>query len=150
MASEGYRFGEWLGEGIADRSLPGTTVTISADSSATARFVKVWNLGVTAGEGGTVEGGGTFDDGAEVAVSAMPSEGFTFVRWEGSDSIADPNVAKTSVTVSETLTLTAIFMRMDVELMLPDRSITRNVCTPVACLHVSIQQFSKDCHAAYS
>ena len=117
--SEGYRFGEWSGEGIADRNLRETTATVVYDSTATASFVKVWPLEVTAGVGGTVEGGATVDDGARVPINAIADEGFEFVRWEGSDLITDSNSAQTTVTVSEALNLTAIFVTTAVDPM-PD------------------------------
>ena len=37
MASDGYRFGEWIGDGIEDRSLSETTVIASADAAVTAK-----------------------------------------------------------------------------------------------------------------
>ena len=45
-----------------------------------------YTLTVTAGEGGNVTDGGTFDDGTEISITATPDEGYEFVGWEGNDS----------------------------------------------------------------
>ena len=45
-----------------------------------------YTLTVTAGDGGNVTDGGTFDDGTELIITATPDEGYEFVGWEGNDS----------------------------------------------------------------
>ena len=47
--------------------------------------VSQFTLTVTAGEGGSVTTGGTYDEGTNVTVTATPAEGYEFVGWEGSD-----------------------------------------------------------------
>ena len=49
-----------------------------------------YTLTVTAGEGGTVSTeGGTFDKGTDVSVTAVPENGFQFVRWsDGEEAIS--------------------------------------------------------------
>lgn len=66
-----------------------------------------------------MQGAGIVDDGTAVSISAVADEGHEFVRWEGSDSIADPEVTEASVVVAEALTLTAIFKTTEPEPM-PD------------------------------
>ena len=45
-----------------------------------------YTLTVTAGEGGTVSTEvGTFDEGTEIKITAIPSEGNEFIGWEGSE-----------------------------------------------------------------
>lgn len=51
MANEGYRFGEWTGDGIVEPTLPETTIAVLGDSAVTANFIKVWRLSLTASEG---------------------------------------------------------------------------------------------------
>ena len=49
-----------------------------------------YTLTVTTGEGGTVSTeGGTYDEGAEVTITATPDEGYEFIGWEGSDSVSN-------------------------------------------------------------
>ena len=50
--------------------MPETTIAVNADTAATARFVKVWNLDNTTGDGGTAQGGGIVDAGAVVPIMA--------------------------------------------------------------------------------
>lgn len=62
------------------------------------------------GNGGEVSGGGTFDIGTQVTVTATPAQGYDFVRWAYNGS---NNTASTSATYSFTLNgqtdLVAIF-----------------------------------------
>ena len=70
IVSEGYRFDGWTGPNIANSNMPETTIAVNADTAATARFVKVWNLDNTTGDGGTAQGGGIVDAGAVVPIMA--------------------------------------------------------------------------------
>jgi len=45
-----------------------------------------YTLTLTATDGGSVSGGGTFDKGTEVTFTATPNEGYRFTGWEGSSS----------------------------------------------------------------
>ena len=107
--NDGYRFDGWTGEGLADPAAAATELTLTADITVIGRFIKVWSLAVSAGAGGQVEGGGKFDDGAAVPISAVASEGFRFVRWEGSEAIGAPMSARTSVTLRMDTAVTALF-----------------------------------------
>ena len=45
-----------------------------------------YTLEVTAGEGGSVTNGGTFDEGTSVSVTANANEGYEFIGWDGNNS----------------------------------------------------------------
>ena len=64
-----------------------------------------YTLTVTAGEGGSVTTGGTYDEGTDVTVTATPSEGYEFVGWEGLDETS----AELTITLNSDVSLTAIF-----------------------------------------
>ncbi|MDA9038034.1 VCBS repeat-containing protein [Flavobacteriaceae bacterium] len=65
-----------------------------------------YTLTVTTGEGGTVSTeGGTYDEGAEVTITATPAEGYEFAGWEGSDSTE----ASLTITLGENINLQAVF-----------------------------------------
>ena len=64
-----------------------------------------YTLEVTAGEGGSVTTGGTYDEGTDVTVTATPSEGYVFVGWEGIDETS----AELTITLNSDISLTAIF-----------------------------------------
>ena len=64
---------------------PSVVVTPESEPTAPTQYTLI----VTAGEGGTVSTeGGTYDEGAEVTITATPDEGFEFVGWEGSNSLS--------------------------------------------------------------
>ena len=82
---EGYRFTGWEGNSSTSESL---TVTLSSNQTYEALFeliplvVSEYTLSITAGEGGTVTTGGTYDKGAEVTLTATANEGYQFIRWD--------------------------------------------------------------------
>ena len=64
---------------------------------------------VSSGDGGTVSTeGGTFDEGTEVTITAIPDEGYEFVGWEGSDI----DSTSLSVTLNADTTIQATFSRV--------------------------------------
>lgn len=78
----GYAFKGWY----EDSGFSGSPVTeiTSADTGAKtyyAKWVKLWTVTVTAGDGGTVSGGGTFEENSTVTVTAVPNSGCRFIRW---------------------------------------------------------------------
>ena len=99
--SSGYKFVKWSdGNTSATR-----TVTVTADATYTATFERTgYTLTVTAGEGGTVTGGGTYNSGATVTITATPNSGYRFVKW----SDGNTNATRT-VTVTADVTYTATF-----------------------------------------
>ncbi|MBR2254375.1 MAG: InlB B-repeat-containing protein [Candidatus Methanomethylophilaceae archaeon] len=104
IPDEGYRFVRWS-DGVTDAE---RTVTVNSDSTLEAFFelipAEMYDLVLVAGEGGTVAGSGTYAAGTEVEISAVPTEGYVFVKW--SDGITD---AERIVTVDSDITLTAEF-----------------------------------------
>ena len=68
----------------------------------------MYNLTVEASpsEGGSVSGGGEYEEGTEVDVSAEAAEGWTFVRWEGALS---GSAVHQTVTLDSEKSVTAVF-----------------------------------------
>jgi hypothetical protein len=97
----GYKFTKWSdGNTSATRS-----VTVTSAATYTAYFEKLTHtVTATAGTGGTVSGGGTYEYGASVTLTATPSEGYKFVQW----SDGNTNATRT-FTVTGNVTLTASF-----------------------------------------
>ena len=60
--------------------------------------------------GGTVTGGGTYEEGQSVTLTATPNSGWTFVKW--SNEVTDNPY---SFTASENLTISAIFEEVNPE-----------------------------------
>jgi Ca-activated chloride channel family protein len=111
----GFRWDQWIGDGIEDLEAQQTTIVLTEDRIAVARMIREWNLVIIPNpeEGGTVEGAGDHPVGSTVEISATPNEGFEFVGWQG-PGVADPSAAQTTVTVeSEEHTLFANFQQSD-------------------------------------
>ena len=81
-----------------------TANTITTEEPAVVQ-VTTYTLTVTAGEGGSVTTGGTYDEGRDVTLTATTSEGYVFVGWEGSDETS----AELTITLNSDISLTAIF-----------------------------------------
>lgn len=79
IPSDGFIFEQWMGdfEGEANPA----TLIMTEDKSVTAQFREISTLLTieTTGEG-SVE---TDFEGQSVSLSAVPSDGWTFIRWEG-------------------------------------------------------------------
>ncbi|MBQ0032526.1 MAG: InlB B-repeat-containing protein [bacterium] len=56
-------------------------------------------------KGGTVTGGGSYDKGSQVGISATPNDGYSFIRWADDETAP----AMRTVTVENDVTYTALF-----------------------------------------
>jgi len=103
--AEGYVFVEW-----SDHSTDRTrTITVTGDATYIAKFQgTAGSYTITAvaspKNGGTVTGGGTYDSGTSVTLTAAPAEGFKFVEWDD-----HTKEASRSIVVNGDKTYTAIF-----------------------------------------
>jgi hypothetical protein len=106
-ANSGYHFVQWLPDGNTSAS---RTVTVTANASYTAVFEAdppvQYTLTVASNNGdwGTAVGGGTYDEGSVVTLTATPAAGYRFVQWQDGNT-DNPR----TVTVSGNATYTAIF-----------------------------------------
>ncbi|WP_368503132.1 tetratricopeptide repeat protein [Alkalihalophilus sp. As8PL] len=132
-ADEGWTFDGWRG----DVTSANDSITFQLDSDTTVRAVFVrdgeaapaeetentdadesaatdgntYSLSLnTTGQGNVVTNktGSTFQPGTQVAVSAVPADGWRFVRWEGS---ASGSSVHTSVTMNGNRSVTAVFAK---------------------------------------
>ena len=60
-----------------------------APNTPPTQIVKQYALTASAGDGGTVAGGGTFASGTQVSLTATPSSGYSFSGWSNG-STANP------------------------------------------------------------
>ena len=104
--NEGFSFTGW--EGIEETS-SSVTVSVSSNATVTAIFEAIpqFTVIVSASEGGTVStNGGTYLEGSEFSILATPNTGYEFQRWEE----VDISTASLTITVSSSISLTAIFI----------------------------------------
>lgn len=116
----GYRFVKWS-DGNTNAS---RTVTVSGNATYTAYFEKLtYAITASAGAGGTVSGGGTFEHGATVTIKATPDIGYRFVKWDEDGNTS----ASRTVTVSGNATYTAVFEAIIYTIKYVDNSGTSTV-----------------------
>ena len=81
--NDGYRFGQW-NDGNTDNP---RTVTATEDKNYTAEFVKLCIITADCDAAqGTVTGGGTYDEGTTVTLTATPNKGYVFARWDDNNT----------------------------------------------------------------
>lgn len=107
-AANNYTFAGWFD---TDASTGGTQLTTSTKCTGNKTWYARWTastrqykLTVTAGTGGTVSGGGTYNYNASAILKATANSGYHFVKW------SDGNTSATrTVTVTKDATYTATF-----------------------------------------
>ncbi len=116
----GYRFVGWTGDvdTIEDVEAASTTIIMNGDCSVTANFEAIsaeqCSLTVYGSAGGSVttpgEGTFSYDAGTVVSIAAASASGYQFVDWTGDvGTIADSNVASTTITVNGDYSITPNF-----------------------------------------
>jgi len=89
-----------------DEETQAPTNTVEASTPEPETVVVQYTLTVTAGEGGSVTNGGTYDEGASVTVTANPNEGYEFIGWDGNDSTNQ----SLTITINSNQTIKANFI----------------------------------------
>ncbi|MFQ8638112.1 MAG: InlB B-repeat-containing protein [Acutalibacteraceae bacterium] len=100
--------GENTGDKATSTYAEKTTKPLNGTITATP-YTK-WTITLNAGNGGTVSGGGTFEENEVITVTATPNSGYRFVRWEEGGAQASDK-ASYSFPVLADRTLTAVFER---------------------------------------
>ena len=103
-----YDFAGWFDTSASSGGTKLTTTTkVISNKTWYARWTistRQYKLTVTAGTGGTVSGGGTYNYNASVTLKATANSGYHFVKW------SDGNTSATrTVTVTKDATYTATF-----------------------------------------
>ena len=105
-ANEGYEFIGWEG---SDETINNISIILNADTSLNALFRAVvvvqYTLTITAGDGGSVTDGGTYDEGTEVTITATANDGYQFIGWEESASVSETLI----ITLDSNKTYQALF-----------------------------------------
>ena len=105
----GYLFDSWTGSGIADANSASTTIRITADQNVSASFTPIiYDLNLTLGLGGLVDGNGSYAYGSDANLSATPDLGYLFAGWSGDLNSSDANV---TVTVTGNLEINVTFIQ---------------------------------------
>jgi uncharacterized repeat protein (TIGR02543 family) len=100
----GYTFKGWSTSASGSVNVSTTTKVTGNVTYYAIWQINSYTLTVTAGTGGTVSGGGTYNYGKTATLKAIPSAGYHFVKW----SDGNTNASRT-VTVTGNATYTATF-----------------------------------------
>ena len=90
----GYHFVNWQEDGTVVSTEAEYSFIVTEDRSLTANFgldVYLIALNCIPMEGGVVSGGGAFNYGGEVVLTAVPNEGYVFVNWMENGEVVSTN-----------------------------------------------------------
>lgn len=110
----GYEFVKWTKGGSTVSTQTSYTFTVTETAEYEAHFkIKSYTIIVSAdpGNGGSVEGGGTYDHGQSCTVKATPAEGYAFTNWTDDGEVASES-AEYPFTVTGSRNLVANFKEL--------------------------------------
>ena len=106
-ANAGYNFINWTKGNEVVSTEPSYTFIVTESGAYIANFEEIiiptYEVTVTAdpAEGGTVTGGGLYEEGETVTVTAAPLEGFTFQNWTENGEIVSEEAEYTFVVTAD-------------------------------------------------
>lgn len=119
VVNPGYTFKGWTKGGTQVSTNASYTFSVTENTSLTAVFeadiptpTPTYRISVSAMTGGTVSGGGTYQSGASVTVTATPSNNYRFVEWR-EDGTQVSTDARYTFSADTNRTLTAVFERIE-------------------------------------
>ena len=85
-----HSFVNWTERGVVVSTDANYTFTVTTNRNLVANFIyvpQIYTITLSANptEGGTVRGGGSYEENQSCTVSATPAEGYTFVNWTEHD-----------------------------------------------------------------
>ena len=110
-ANSGYTFANWTEGATVVSTSTSYTFTLTGNRNLTANFTATQytvTLNSDPAAGGTTSGGGTFDAGTSVTVTATPNNGYQFLHWTEGGTIISTNTSYTFV-LNHSRGLTAVF-----------------------------------------
>ncbi|MBN2011035.1 InlB B-repeat-containing protein [candidate division KSB1 bacterium] len=110
-ANAGYTFTKWTENGSALSTDASYTFTITGNRTLVANFTAVQytvTLSTNLSTGGITSGGGTFNSGDSVTVTATANSGYTFTNWSENGTIVSIDASYT-FTITGNRTLVANF-----------------------------------------
>jgi len=113
--NKGYTFANWTNnKGTILSTLPGFTFPLTQDTTLTANFTAykyTVNAAANLSEGGNVTGGGTYNYGTIITVSAIPNTCYEFKNWTNNKGYVVSTSPSVTFTLGNDTTLTAKFVR---------------------------------------
>ena len=111
IADEGYTFMNWTCDGGVVSTEPIYSFSVNRNAEYVAHFALPFSVSVTIdpSESGSVLGEGEYDYGTTCTLSAIPNDGYVFLKWTDSSGNVVSNEPTYSFTVTEDVHFTAIF-----------------------------------------
>ena len=111
--ASGYEFVNWTEGGNVVSTSASYTFTVTGNRTLVANFqeqIVYYSIRLTANptDGGTLTGGGSYQQGATCTVTATPSTNYTFVSWTEGGNVVSTNASYTFI-VDSNRALTANF-----------------------------------------
>ena len=121
-ANQGYEFVNWTEGGNPLSTNPTYSLTATANRTLQANFNAtstgyIISLAASPAQGGTVSGGGIYEDGENCTVVATPSAGYEFVNWTENGSVVG-TVPTYAFVVNNDRDLVANFSLIDFDIVL--------------------------------
>lgn len=110
-ANSGYVFSNWTENGTIVSTNSSYTFTVSSNRSLVANFVQLQYTITTSSSpsnGGATTGGGNYNSGSNVTVTAIANSGYTFINWTENGSVVSTN-SNYSFTINSSRNLIANF-----------------------------------------
>ena len=109
-ANNGYVFTNWTENGNVVSTSANYTFTVNGNRTLVAHFNRLYTITVSANptDGGTVSGGGSYQQGQSCTVVATAADGYTFSNWTENGNVVNTNANYTFV-VNGNRTLVANF-----------------------------------------
>ena len=109
--SEGYYFDKWSGTGIEESNDSILQINPTQDLNISAQFLpNIHTINVSAGHGGSVtEINSSQPYDSVITLLANPSDGYSFMGWDGNVSYVDQFAVSTNATVIGDANITASF-----------------------------------------
>lgn len=111
IANEGYTFMNWTCDGGVVSTEPTYSFSVNRNAEYVAHFALPFSVSVTIdpSESGSVLGEGEYDYGTTCTLSAIPNDGYVFLKWTDSSGNVVSNEPTYSFTVTGDVNFTAIF-----------------------------------------
>ena len=108
VANTGFAFLNWTDGTTVVSTNASYQLTMAGNKTLVANFIPKYLVTVVSNPllGGTTSGGGTFNSGSSVTVTAVPNTGFTFTNWTEGTTVASTS-ASYLFTIAGNRTLTA-------------------------------------------
>lgn len=116
LSNDGWEFTDWSGDTTASQNP--LSIEMNKDYNLVANFQELppetftLSTGAQPTEGGTVDPAeGTYEDGTELSVQALPNDGWRFVEWSGDTTVTGNPLA---IVMDKNYSLTANFEQLPV------------------------------------